>query len=172
MRAEIVEVVACCDSCQRIKAEHQRPAGLLEPSDLPVCKWDDINMNFITGLPRTQERNDAIWVIVDRSTSAAHFIPVKATHPMSKLAQRYIEKILRLHGAQRSITSNKGPRFVTQFWQSSQDAMGTSLEYNLAYLEIGGETKRVKQLMEDFLRAFVQTYGSDWEKSLSYAEFS
>jgi hypothetical protein len=106
MRTDIAEFVAKCDICRRIKAEHQRPAGLLKPLDIPVWKWDDICMDFITGLPRTLKGNDSIWVIVDRLTKVAHFIPVKTTYPVSRLSELYIENILKLHGAPRSIVSD------------------------------------------------------------------
>ena len=79
MRSDIAAYVARCDTCQSVKAEHQRPAGLLQPLDIPVWKWDDISMDFIVGLPRSQKRNDSIWVIVDRLTKVAHFVPVNAT---------------------------------------------------------------------------------------------
>jgi hypothetical protein len=77
------EYVASCDTCQRLKAEHQRPAGLLQPLAIPQWKWDDINMDFVVGLPRTQKGNDSIWVIVDRLTKVAHFLLVKNKFKLS-----------------------------------------------------------------------------------------
>jgi hypothetical protein len=76
MKREIAEHVAICDSCQRIKVEHQKPAGLLQPLRIPQWKWDEIGMEFIIGLPRTRAGYDSIWVVVDRLTKSAHFIPV------------------------------------------------------------------------------------------------
>jgi hypothetical protein len=76
MKREIAEYVAVCDSCQRIKAEDHRPAGLLQPLQIPRWKWDEIGMDFIVGLPRTRTGYDSIWVVVDRLTKATHFIPV------------------------------------------------------------------------------------------------
>ena len=162
MRKDIAEYVAKCDICRRIKAEHQRPAGLLKPLDIPVWKWDDISMDFIVGLPRTQKGHDAIWVIVDRLTKVAHFIPVKTTFTVSKLAELYIDNILKLHGAPRSIVSDRGPQFTTKFWQSLHKSIGTNLEYSSAYHpQTYGQTERVNQILEDLLRACVLTYGSD-----------
>ncbi|MBJ4073146.1 hypothetical protein JGD38_25985, partial [Salmonella enterica subsp. enterica serovar Corvallis] len=77
MKREIAQFVAECDVCRRVKAEHQRPAGLLQPLLIPEWKWDSIGMDFITGLPRSPKGNDAIWVIIDRLTKVAHFLPVK-----------------------------------------------------------------------------------------------
>ena len=117
MKKDIAEYVARCDICQRIKAEHQRPAGLLQPLPIPVWKWDEISMDFIVGLPKTQKGNDSIWVIVDRLTKVAHFIPVKTIYRGDKYAQLYVEHILRLHGVPSRIVSDRGPQFTTRFWK-------------------------------------------------------
>jgi IS30 family transposase len=173
MREDIAEYVARCDTCQRVKAEHQRPVGLLQPLEIPTWKWDDISMDFIVGLPRTQKGNDSIWVIVDRLTKVAHFLPVKANYSVSRLAELYVDNILKLHGAPRSIVSDRGPQFTTQFWKSLHASMGIELNYSTSFHpQTDGQTERVNQVLEDLLRACVLTYGSDWEKSLSYAEFS
>jgi hypothetical protein len=84
MKRDIAEYVSLCDTCQRVKAEHQRPAGLLQPLKIPEWKWEEIRMDFIVGLPRTQAVYDSIWVIVDRLTKVAHFIPVKTTFSGAK----------------------------------------------------------------------------------------
>jgi hypothetical protein len=80
MKADIARFVAHGDTCQRIKAEHQKPAGLLQPLPIPVWKWDEIGMDFVVGLPKTQKGHDSIWVIVDRLTKVAHFLPVRTTY--------------------------------------------------------------------------------------------
>jgi len=173
MRKDIAEYVAKCDICRRIKAEHQRPTGLLKPLDIPIWKWEDISMDFIVGLPRTQKGHDAIWVIVDRLTKVAHFIPVKTTFTVSKLAELYIDSILKLHRTPRSIVSDRGPQFTAKFWQSLHKSIRTNLAYrSVFHPQTDGQTKRVNQILEDLLRACVLSYGSDWEKSLSYAEFT
>jgi hypothetical protein len=96
-------------------AEHQRPASLLQPLEIPTLKWDDISMDFVVGLPRTQRGHDAIWVIVDRLTKVAHFIPVREDYLVPKLVDLYIEHILRLHGVLRSIVSDRGSQFTARF---------------------------------------------------------
>jgi hypothetical protein len=90
MKREIAEYVAICDSCERIKAEHQRHAGLLQPLQIPLWKWDEIGMDFIIGLPRTQAGYDSIWVVVDRLTKATHFIPVKTNYNSAVFAELYM----------------------------------------------------------------------------------
>jgi hypothetical protein len=130
-------------------------------------------MDFIVGSPHTQKGNDSIWVIVDRLTKVAHFLPVKMNYNVSRLAELYVDNILKLHGAPRSIVSDRGPQFTAQFWKSLHASMGTELIYSTTFHpQTDGQTERVNQVLEDLLRACVLTYGSDWEKSLSYAEFS
>ncbi|RLM79741.1 gag-pol [Panicum miliaceum] len=93
LKRDVATHVALCDVCQRVKAEHQRPAGLLQPLKVPEWKWEEIGMDFIVGLPRTRDGYDSIWVIVDRLTKVAHFIPVKTTYTGAKLAELYIHEL-------------------------------------------------------------------------------
>jgi hypothetical protein len=90
-------------------------------------------MDFIVGLPRTQKGNDTIWVIVDRLTKVAHFIPMKTTFEMHKLAELCIDNIMKLHGAPKSIVSDRGTQFTAKFWRSLHKAMGTDLHYSFAF---------------------------------------
>ncbi|WVZ51931.1 hypothetical protein U9M48_003028 [Paspalum notatum var. saurae] len=173
MNRDSAAFVAQCGTCNRIKAEKKRPAGLLKPLDIPMWKWEKITMDFIVGLPRTPKGNDSIWVIVDRLTKSAHFIPVKATHNAPRLAELYVQNMLRLHGVPISIVSDRGPQFTAKFWKSLHEALGTKLDYSTAYHpQTNGQTERVNQLLEDLLRACVLTYGPNWEDSLPFAEFS
>jgi hypothetical protein len=173
MRRDIAHYVACCDTCSRVKIEHQKPAGLLKPLAVPVWKWEDISMDFVVGLPRTPKGNDLVWVIVDRLTKVAHIVPVKTRYTTEKHAELYVEHILRLHGTPRSIVSDRGPQFVSKFWQSFHKLMGTTLNHNTAFHpQTDGQTETVNQVLEDMLRACALTYGTDWESSLPFAEFS
>jgi hypothetical protein len=108
LKRDVAAHVAMCDVCQRVKAEHQRPAGLLHPLKLPDWKWEEIDMDFITGLPRTPKGYDSIWVIVDRLTKVAHFIPVKTTYKGSQLAELYMARIVCLHGVPKKIVYDRG----------------------------------------------------------------
>ena len=117
MKKDIAEYVAVCDVRQRVKAEHQKPAGLLQPLPIPEWKWDKLGMDFITGLPRTPSGYDSIWVVVDRLTKVAHFIPVKTTYTSAKLAKIYMTRIVCLHGVPRSIVSDIGTQFTSKFWR-------------------------------------------------------
>ena len=133
MKSDIAAYVARCDICQRVKAELKRPAGLLQPQDIPVWKWEDISMDLIVSLPRSQKGHDSIWVIVDRLTKVAHFIPVKLAYIVDKLVDLYIDNILHLHGAPKTIVSDRGSQFTTKFWKSFHKAMGTTLDYNTTF---------------------------------------
>jgi hypothetical protein len=149
MKREIAEHVAICDSCQRIKAEHQRPAGLLQPLRIPQWKWDEIGMDFIVGLPRTRAGYDSIWVAVDMS------------------------RIICLHGVPKKIVSDRGTQFTSHFWQQLHEALGTHLNFSSAYHpQTDGQTEKTNQILEDMLRACVLQDQSRWDKRLPYAEFS
>jgi hypothetical protein len=120
MKREIAKYVAECDTCQRIKASHLKVAGTLQPLPMPSWKWEDICMDFIMGLPNTSRHHDSIWVIVDRLTKTAHFLPVHTTHKAEKYAEIYMDQIVRLHGIPRTIVSDRGALFVARFWSSSK----------------------------------------------------
>ncbi|WVZ56830.1 hypothetical protein U9M48_007306 [Paspalum notatum var. saurae] len=107
MKREIAKYVSECDVCQRVKADHLKPAGMLQPLAVPAWKWEDIHMDFIVGLPRTQKGYDSIWVIIDRFTKSAHFIPVKTTYRAKQYAELYISRIVSLHGVPLTITSDE-----------------------------------------------------------------
>src|SRR5215216_6050954 len=111
MKKDIAYFVACCDICNRVKAEHQKPTGLLQPLPVPQWKWDDVCMDFITVIPTTSRGNNAIWVVVDMLTKVAHFIPIRTTYHANQLAQLYVSQIISLHGVPRTITSDRGSHF-------------------------------------------------------------
>ena len=108
MKKDVVDFVFKCLTCQQVKAEHQKPSSEMQPLLIPKWKWERITTDFVVGLPRSQRQYDSIWVIVDRLTKSAHFLPVKTTYSVSKLAQVYIEHILHLHGVPISIIFNRG----------------------------------------------------------------
>ena len=144
MKKDIAEYVAVCDVCQRVKAEHQKPAGLLQPFPISEWKWDKLGMDFITGLPRTCSGYDSIWVVVDRLTKVAHFIPVKTTYTSAKLAKIYMTRIVCLHGVPRTIISYRGTQFTLKFWHQLHQTLGTRLEFSIAFHpQTDGQIERV-----------------------------
>jgi hypothetical protein len=173
MKKDVAAHVALCDVCQGVKAEHQRPAGLLQPLHVPEWKWEEIGIDFIVGLPHTRDGYDSIWVIVDKLTEVAHFIPVKTTYLGEKLAELYISKIVCLHGVPKKIVSDRGTQFTSRFWQKLHESMDTKLNFSLAYdPQEDGHTERTNQILEDMLRACALKHGGSWNKSLPYAEFA
>jgi hypothetical protein len=133
LKRDVAAHVAKCDVCQRVKAEHQRPAGLLHPLKIPEWKWEEIGMDFIVGLPRTPAGYDSIWVIVDRLTKVAHFIPVRTNYTGAKLAELYMTRIVCLHGVPKKIVSDRGSQFTSQFWKKLHESSDTQLNFSSAY---------------------------------------
>jgi hypothetical protein len=130
-------------------------------------------MEFITGLPRTNSGYDSIWVVVDRLTKVAHFIPVKTTYTSARLAKIYMNRVVCLHGVPKSIVSDRGTQFTSHFWRQLHEFLGTRLEFSTTFHpQIDGQTERVNQIIEDMLRACALDYGSSWDENLPYAEFS
>jgi IS30 family transposase len=171
MKRDVMEYVALSDTCQRGKAEHQRPARLLQPLKILEWKWEEIEMDFIVGLPRTQAGYDSIWVVVDLLTKVAHFILVKTTYSGAKLAELYMSRIVCLHGVPKKIMSDRGSQFTSKFWEKLHETMDNKLNFSSAYHpQTDGQMERTNQILEDMLRACALKYVKSWDKSLPYAE--
>ncbi|GJY69359.1 putative reverse transcriptase domain-containing protein [Tanacetum coccineum] len=145
MRADIATHVSKCSTCLKVKAEHQKPSGWLVQLEIPQWKWDNITMDFVTKLPKTQRGNDTVWVIVDRLTKSAIISSMRETYSMEKLARMYLK----------------------------EKALGTSLDISTAYhSQTNGQSERTIQNLEDMLRAYVIDFGNGWVKHLPLVEFS
>ncbi|KAI9095331.1 hypothetical protein K1719_026365 [Acacia pycnantha] len=155
MKKEISEYVARCLTCQKVMIEHRRPGGLLQGLEIPEWKWEHVTMDLVVGLLKIKQP-DAIWVIVDRLTKSAYFLPVNVNYSPEKLAEIYIQEIIRLHGTTKSIISDRDPRFTSRFWQALRQALGTKLRFSTAYNpQTDGQSERTIQTLEDMLRACV-----------------
>ncbi|GJW96384.1 putative reverse transcriptase domain-containing protein [Tanacetum coccineum] len=156
MKADIATYVSKCLTCAKVKAEHQRPSGLLVQPEIPQWKWDNITIDFIMKLPKSSQGYDIIWVIVDRLTKSAIFVPMRETDPMEKLARMYLKEVVMRHGIPVSIICDRDPRFASNFWRSLQKALGTNLDMSTAYHpQTDGQSERNIQTLEDMLRACV-----------------
>ena len=156
MKKDVAKFVSRCLICQQVKAEHQRPTGLLQSLPIPQWKWEKITMDFVVRLPRCQSGYDAIWVIVDRLTKSSNFLPMKNSDSIEKLAELYVKEIVRLHGTLISIVSYRDPRFTSRFWPNLQRALGTRLHFSTAFHpQTDGQSKGTIQTLEDMLRACV-----------------
>jgi hypothetical protein len=125
MKKDVAEYVPLCVTCQRVKAEHQRPVGLLQPLKILEWKWEEIGMDVIVGLPHTQSGYDTIWVIVDHLTKVEHFIPM--------LVELYMVRIVCLHRVPKRIVSDRGPQFTSKFWEKLHESLDTRLNFSSAY---------------------------------------
>ncbi|GJZ84046.1 putative reverse transcriptase domain-containing protein [Tanacetum coccineum] len=173
MKADIATYVSKCLTCAKVKAEHQRPSGLLVQPKIPEWKWDNITMDFVTKLPKTSQGYDTIWVIVDRLTKSAIFTPMRETDPLDKLARMYLKEVVTRHGIPVSIICDRDPRFASNFWRSLQNALGTNLDMSTAYHpQTDGQSERTIQTLEDMLRACAIDFGKGWVNHLPLVEFS
>nr|GEX44755.1 retrotransposon protein, putative, Ty3-gypsy subclass [Tanacetum cinerariifolium] len=145
IKQDIATYVGRCLICQQVKIVNQRASGLFQPLDIPVWKWDEISMDFVTGLPRTQKKNDAIWVVVDRLNKSAHFLLIRKDFSISRLADIFQQKIVRLHGTSAAIVSDR---------------------------DLHGQTERTIQILEDMLRSYALELTGNRDEYLCLVEFA
>jgi hypothetical protein len=173
MKWEIVRYVVECDTYHRVKVDHLRIAGNLQPLSVPEWKWEDIYMNFIVGLPRTSCEHDSIWVIVDRLRKSAHFIPISARYMVWQYAELYIVHIVYYHGISKTIISDRGSIFVIRFWEQLYECLGTHLIWSSVYHpQTNSQIERVNQIIENMLCTCVLNDDPKWDQHLPLAEFS
>nr|GEV96235.1 putative reverse transcriptase domain-containing protein [Tanacetum cinerariifolium] len=173
MKADIATYVSKCLTCAKVKAKHQKPSGLLQQSKILVWKWERITMDFVSGLPKTPSGYDTIWVIIDRLTKSAHFLPMKKTYSMEKLTRLYLKEVVCRHGVPVSIISDRDSHFTSRFWRSLQEALETNLDMSTAYHpQMDGQSERTIQTLEDMLCACVIDFGSSWDRHLPLVVFS
>ncbi|GJV47987.1 putative reverse transcriptase domain-containing protein [Tanacetum coccineum] len=173
MKAEITTYVSKCMTCEKVKVEYQKPSGLLVQPKILEWKWENITMDFVTMLPKESSGQDMIWVIVDRLTKSDHFLPAKENDSMEKLTRQYLKEVVSRHGVPVSIISDRDGRFVSQFWQSLQEAFGTQLDMSTAYHpKTDGQSERTIQTLEDMLLACVIDFRKGWDKHLPLIELS
>ncbi|KAD4180362.1 hypothetical protein E3N88_28953 [Mikania micrantha] len=173
MKRDVVKHVEKCLTCMQVKAEHQKPYGKLQPLEIPLWKWEHITMDLITKLPKTRKGYDTIWVIVDRLTKSAHFLPIRESYSSEKMAETYVREIVSRHGVPVTIVSDRDTRFTSHFWRNFQEELGTKLLISTAYHpQTDGQSERTIQTLEDMLRACIIDFGGSWDDYLPLAEFS
>jgi transposase InsO family protein len=174
MRKDTEQFVRNCHVCQRSRSGRHAPFGILRPLPIPDRPWQDISMDFVTGLPESgKEKYDTIWVVVDRLTKDRHFVPCHTTVDAEALADLYIQHIFRLHGLPRTIVSDRGPQFAADFWEHLCRRLGIDRRLSTAFHpQTDGQTERINAVMEQYLRAHVSYLQDDWADWLSLAEFS
>ncbi|GKA33970.1 putative reverse transcriptase domain-containing protein [Tanacetum coccineum] len=173
MKVEIATYVSKCLTCAKVKIEYQKPSGLLVQPKILQWKWENITMDFVTKFPKTATGQDTIWVIVDRLTKSAHFLPMREDDTLEKLTRQYLKEVVSKHGVPVSIISNRDGKFMSHFWKSLKKALGTRLDMSTTYHpETDGQSERTIQTLEDMLRACVLDFGKGCDRHLPLVEFS
>ncbi|GKE10805.1 putative reverse transcriptase domain-containing protein, partial [Tanacetum coccineum] len=173
MKAEIATYVSKCLTCAKVKIEYQKPSGLLVQPEIPQWKWENITMDFVTKLPRTAAGQDTIWVIVDRLTKSAHFLPMREDDTLEKLTRQYLKEVVSKHGVPISIISDRDGKFTSHFWKSLHKALGTRLDMSTDYHpETNGQSERTIQTYHTSIKAapFEALYGRKCRSPICWAE--
>ncbi|GJY19414.1 putative reverse transcriptase domain-containing protein, partial [Tanacetum coccineum] len=164
MKENIVTYVSKCLTCSKVKAEHQKPSGLLVQPEIPEWKWEKITMDFVI---KTTNDYDTIWVIIDRLTKSAHILPMRENDHMEKLMKLYMKEVVTRHGVPVSIISDRDGRFISLFWKVLHKALGTRLDMSTAHHpETDGQSERTIQTLEDMLHTCVLDFGKNWDRHL------
>lgn len=171
MRSSVTAFVQACTTCQQAKPDRQKYPGLLEPLPVPKQAWKMVSMDFVEGLPQSGRFN-CILVVVDKFSKYSHFIPLAHPFSASQVATAYVDQVYKLHGLPESIISDRDPVFTSRFWQELFKQTDTQLRMSTAYHpESDGQTERVNQCMETFLRCFVHSCPKKWSSWLALAEY-
>nr|GEU46571.1 putative reverse transcriptase domain, ribonuclease H-like domain, aspartic peptidase domain protein [Tanacetum cinerariifolium] len=169
----IATYVSKCLTCAKVKVEYQKPSGLLVQPEILQWKWENITMVFVTKLPKTTTGQNMIWVIIDRLTKSAHFLPMREDVTLKKLTIQYLKEVVSRHGVSVSIIYDRDGRFTSHFWKSLNKSLGTQLDMSTAYHpHTDGQSDRTIQTLEDMLRACVLDFRKGWDRHLPLVEFS
>ena len=161
-----------CHTCRRATSSREAKQGVLRPLPIPDRAWQDLSMDLITHLPESDEYN-AILVVVDRLTKMRHFIPCCSTCDAEEVARLFINHVWKLHGLPRTIVSDRGPQFVSEFWKHLTCRLGIQSLLSTAYHpETDGQTERANSFLEQYLRSQVSYLQDDWARWLPLAEFA
>jgi transposase InsO family protein len=173
MADDVKRYVTACHLCQKNKARHRKPYGLLQPLELPHVPWDTVTMDFITQLPRTEGGHDAVLVVVDKLTKMVHFVATKTTATAEQTATLFVDHVWKLHGVPRKVVTDRDPLFTSHFTRALCQMLGTKQAMSTAYHpQTDGQTERVNRVLEDMLRMYVSKSQTDWDEKLACAEFA
>lgn len=156
MRRDITRICGRCSTCRKAKSK-VLPHGLYTPLPVPSEPWVDISMDFVLGLPRTKKCSNSIFVIVDRFSKMAHFIPYHKTDDATNITDLFFKEIVRLHSVPRSIVSDRDVKFLSYFWKVLWRKLGTKLLFfTTCHPQTDGQTKEVNRTLTQLLRTVIQ----------------
>jgi hypothetical protein len=173
MDQEIIEYIRSCLECQKDKAIHHKPYGLLSPLELPYAPWISITIDFITDLPLSEDC-DQLWVIIDRFTKMAHFIPRKKDQKtVEHLVNVFAHKIWRFHGIPTDIISDRDSRFTSTEWTQFLGILGVRPRMSTSFHpQTDGQTETINQTIEAYLQSLINYEMDNWVGLLPIAEFA
>ncbi|KAK8669782.1 hypothetical protein V6N13_104551 [Hibiscus sabdariffa] len=172
MRRDVERMCDRCITCKKAKSR-LKPHGLYTPLPIPEAPWLDISMDFVLGLPRTKNGKDSVFVIVDRFSKMAHFIPCNKTDDASNIANLFFREVVRLHGMPRTIVSDRDAKFLSHFWRTLWNKLGTKLLFSTTcHPQTDGQTEVVNRVLSTLLRAIIQKNMRTWEECLPHVEFA
>nr|GFA98491.1 reverse transcriptase domain-containing protein [Tanacetum cinerariifolium] len=157
IKADTATYVSKCLACVKVKVEHQKPSGLLVQPKIPEWKWDNITIDFVTKLPKSSQGYDTIWVVVDRLTKSAIFIPIRETDPIDKLARIYLKEVLTKHGIPVSIISDRDPSYHTSIKAAPFEALyGRKCHSPVCWTEVGEAQILGPELIQEMTEKIIQ----------------
>ena len=172
MRRDVERFVGRCTTCQKAKS-HLKPHGLCMPLLVPSIPWADISIDFILGLPRTKRGRDSIFVVVDRFSKMAHVIPCHKSDDVVHIADFFFKEIVRLHGMPSTIISDRDAKFLSHFWRTLWNKLGTKLLFSTTcHPQTDGQTEVVNHTLGTMLRAVLKKNLKAWEECLPHVEFA
>ncbi|GKB82701.1 RNA-directed DNA polymerase [Tanacetum coccineum] len=172
MERDVNRLLERCRTCHIAKT-HSSNAGLYTPFYVPVASWEDISLDFVLGLPRTQRAKDSVMVVVDRFLKMAHFVPCSKTFDASQVARLYFVEIVKLHGVHKTLTSDRDVKFMSHFWRNLWTRLGSKLQFSSSHHpQTDGQTEVVNRSLRNLLRSLIGDNAKQWDLIIPQAEFA
>ncbi|GKG01431.1 RNA-directed DNA polymerase, partial [Tanacetum coccineum] len=163
MERDVLRIITRCRVCHIAKTQHTN-AGLYTPLLVLTAPWEDVSLDFVMGLPRTQRHKDSIMVVVDMFSKMAHFVPCSKTYDASQVARLYFSETVRIHGVPKTLTSDRDVKFVSHFWRTLWTRMGSKLQFSSSHHpQTDGQTEVTNRSLGNLLRSLVGDNPKQWD---------